>query len=435
MLERLLIDKIENRILVGTVMFLGIMLLVGWVAINENGRMTSFENQFEARAIERGAALFNTNCTSCHGVDGRGGFGVAPALNSPHLFGYDFFADVNREISTLESELSALAEEQGSVETAELEAEREALTEEAVDAETSEERFEEIQARLDEIATLLGEGGESTSSPEMVEIEAQLEALYQQRADIANQLQPAVDAGYPLELNDDGTIAEYEPSRLGQLEFASTIEDYLFTTLVHGRPGSGSIWPEAMVSWSQLGGGSLRTDQLNDIVAFIMNWDRGDAWTIDDALAVNQYGRLYGDLVDEAAENSTSEPAGPPLSETHPGIEYDTVQAIVADFATVTADATAGEAIYTSLGCGGCHSAGVVGPLTAGTGERVANERLTLGEFSGYTAQEYIVESIINPSAYSVSGYAGAMPGGYNEQLSLQDIADLVEYLETIPAP
>ena len=71
-LQRLLVERIDQRILVGILAFLGIIVLVGWIAINEGGRMQAFERQYSARSIERGAALFNTNCSPCHGVNGLG---------------------------------------------------------------------------------------------------------------------------------------------------------------------------------------------------------------------------------------------------------------------------------------------------------------------------------------------------------------------------
>ncbi|NOG52273.1 MAG: c-type cytochrome [Chloroflexi bacterium] len=117
---RMLIERIENRILVGTIAFVGIMVLVGWVAINENARMASFTRQYSARSIERGAELFAANCSTCHGTDGRGAQLRAPALNSPHLFGFDYLAQwddeidtLNREVETLEAEKLTLQDEPG----------------------------------------------------------------------------------------------------------------------------------------------------------------------------------------------------------------------------------------------------------------------------------------------------------------------------------
>jgi cytochrome c2 len=66
--------------------------LVGYVALNEGiipgqpGRMQHFEATFKGRSIEEGAILYQNNCTGCHGIQGRGIPGVAPALNSADLF-------------------------------------------------------------------------------------------------------------------------------------------------------------------------------------------------------------------------------------------------------------------------------------------------------------------------------------------------------------
>lgn len=77
---------LEQRQLLGTLVFFAIILIAGWVGVNEPERMQTFTAQYEGRSIERGAAIFNQNCSSCHGVDGRGLEGVAPALNTPEMF-------------------------------------------------------------------------------------------------------------------------------------------------------------------------------------------------------------------------------------------------------------------------------------------------------------------------------------------------------------
>ncbi len=78
--------SLEQRQLFGTLIFFAIILVAGWVGVNEPRRMQTFTTQYEGRSIERGAVIFNQNCSSCHGLDGRGLEGVAPALNSPALF-------------------------------------------------------------------------------------------------------------------------------------------------------------------------------------------------------------------------------------------------------------------------------------------------------------------------------------------------------------
>ena len=56
-LKRLLIDRIENRVLIGITIFLATMVLVGWVAINEPGRMASFDQVYMARSTEHVARI------------------------------------------------------------------------------------------------------------------------------------------------------------------------------------------------------------------------------------------------------------------------------------------------------------------------------------------------------------------------------------------
>ena len=85
----LFIKSIEGRILAGITMFVGMMILVGWVAINEEARMQSFVRQHTGRSIERGAELFASLCSECHGEEGYGADNRAPGLNNPHLFGFD----------------------------------------------------------------------------------------------------------------------------------------------------------------------------------------------------------------------------------------------------------------------------------------------------------------------------------------------------------
>ena len=77
---------IEQRALMGTLVFIAIILAVGWVALNEPRRMDIYTAQYEGRSIQRGASIFVTNCSSCHGARGEGIAGVAPALNTPEMF-------------------------------------------------------------------------------------------------------------------------------------------------------------------------------------------------------------------------------------------------------------------------------------------------------------------------------------------------------------
>ncbi len=95
-------------------------------------------------------------------------------------------------------------------------------------------------------------------------------------------MQPAIDKGY----NPDNF------SRLLNLSWSSSLHNFVFTTLVGGRPVSASYWPRPMSAWSQRANGPLRDDQVEDLTTFILNWDKGDNWTIDDLNAVNQFPKV-----------------------------------------------------------------------------------------------------------------------------------------------
>jgi mono/diheme cytochrome c family protein len=395
----MLIDKMENRILVGVVMFVGIMVLVGWIAINESARMESFEQQFLARSVERGAKLFAGNCSTCHGIDGRGISGRAPALNSPHFFGFDYTAEARSRLSALQSEQASL------------EAERLALASELASATST--RSQEINDRLAVIAERVGPEGLPV---EIAEAQAALDAVY-------NALLPATLVGYPsraqIEENPDWV------SRLGQSGWASTLDSYIVTTLVHGRAQTRFLWGgNAMVAWGQEGGGPWRMDQIHDVANYIQNWDKGSEWTIEDALAVNQYPIIArpGGGGGELAESAGSD-----------------VDAIVAAIADLTPDPERGKAVYDNvqpseraelLGCAGCHTGAVQAPATELTYQAWVDERSQLSQFEGYTFEKYVVESIVNPGAYIVPGYnAGVMPSNFATRVSVQDLADIVAYL------
>lgn len=389
---RMLVDRIENRILVGIVAFVGIMVLVGWVAINENARMASFTRQYNARSIERGAELFASRCTTCHGADGRGLTGQAPALNSPAFFGYDFLTLWDDEIDTLNREI------------AELDAEKLALQDELAAEGVTDRRREAIETRIAEIDAALAD-------PER---QFRIEELQFERQQQVDAMIAAVDIGYDPDV----------PSRLDQLGWVGTRESFILTTLIHGRPTSISYWPQPMASWSQRSGGPLRDDQLQDIVNYILNWDKGSDWTLEDLLAVRQFPIVPG----EGGGEPTADAVGSDVAAA-----IDAVSALVGDPAR-------GQLIYENrerseranrLGCSGCHYGGVQGPTYDGIWQRILDERLTDPALAGYTPEQYVIESILAPGGYVVSGWsAGQMPADFGQRMSAQDVADILEFIK-----
>jgi len=86
--------------------------------------------------------------------------------------------------------------------------------------------------------------------------------------------------------------------------------------------------------------------------------------------------------------------------------------------------------------CLACHAIEAdeerVGPSVAGLATesaKIINDSNYTGE--AQTAEAYILESIIDPEAYLTEGYAPVMSTNYGDQLSEQELADLVAYLMT----
>jgi mono/diheme cytochrome c family protein len=274
------------------------MIVLGFVAVTEPDRMTSFTRSYASRQVENGAAIFESNCARCHGADGKG-TGMAPALNAADLF--------------------------------------------------------------------------------------------------------------------NGT-------RLAEVGWAGTVEDYIRGAIAGGRPRASAIYadlgyPERMPTWGEQFGGPLRTDQVDGLVAYIMNW--------------------ASDYAGVAAEPTpTIVPVGTDITAALPA-----------------GDAASGEALAKSKGCAACHidlagtGAPLIGPAWLpsadpdgkGVGAR-AGERYTAADYTGNaaSAEQYLFESIVQPSVYIVAGdYKNAdgsskMPAIYGSQFDAQTTADIIAYLMTL---
>ena len=89
---------------------------------------------------------------------------------------------------------------------------------------------------------------------------------------------------------------------------------------------------------------------------------------------------------------------------------------------TAQGDPEAGKALFTSQGCGGCHTftpAGVKGTVAPDLDQALKGKDAA-----------FIRESIVDPNAEVAQGYAqGIMPGDYDQKLSDEQLADLVAFL------
>lgn len=88
-------------------------------------------------------------------------------------------------------------------------------------------------------------------------------------------------------------------------------------------------------------------------------------------------------------------------------------------------DPAEGEALFAS-NCAGCHGAEPgAGPPLSGMGARAEDAVEDL------SAAEYLHQSIVDPSAHIVEGYADIMPKDYEERFDEQQLNDLVAFLLT----
>jgi mono/diheme cytochrome c family protein len=275
------------QIILGTFSVAALVGVLAFVAVGETRRMAEFTAAYQARQIETGASLFENSCRPCHGPQGKGIEGVAPALNAVDLFNGD---------------------------------------------------------------------------------------------------------------------------RLKRIGYTGTVQDYIRGTIMAGRPvpSQGANYPQRMPTWGQRFGGPLRDDEIDSLVAFIMNWK-------DRALAEGQPPSTPAVLPGAVGTDITiSLPAG---------------------------DAANGQKLIEGpLGCVGCHILSATGPAwkpapgSPGIGER-ASSRITQSDYTGSakTPEQYLVESILIPRAFVVSGYEnGIMPENYGERLTAQDLADIVAYLQSL---
>lgn len=116
------------------------------------------------------------------------------------------------------------------------------------------------------------------------------------------------------------------------------------------------------------------------------------------------------------------------------------VEDILVELDEVNGDPLRGQLLYNGLepalggmplGCSGCHENEAIAPLTAGTWTRINDIRLKLPPFADYSHRQFTVESIVRPLDYISPDYAEVMPEFYGGQLTIQQLADLVAFLDS----
>jgi cytochrome c551/c552 len=90
-----------------------------------------------------------------------------------------------------------------------------------------------------------------------------------------------------------------------------------------------------------------------------------------------------------------------------------------------------GKAIFTTQGCGACHTYTPAGPEANGN---IGPDLDKLADYAKKVKQPvkvFTAQSIVNPNAYVQPGYPkNVMPKSYGS-LSAQDLKDLVDFLTT----
>ena len=201
---------------------------------------------------------------------------------------------------------------------------------------------------------------------------------------------------------------------LKAINYPNSLRNFVKIAIAAGRPDYTTYWANKgetysapMQTWSAFFGGPLRDDQIEQVTNYIMSWEA----TAGEAAPVVTFEKIGNDLTKEL-------PAG---------------------------DAARGKKLWDKAEnfasgkpapCSACHSLKpgetLVGPSLAGLGTRAATT------VSGQDAATYVRHAIQAPSEHLVTGgnFAAGdkslMPPNLGDDMSPQDLADLIAYLLTL---
>lgn len=215
------------------------------------------------------------------------------------------------------------------------------------------------------------------------------------------------------------TIRVVVPSeRLKQIEWTGSLEDYIIAVTEAGIPiRTSNVWDVTHPTFSERLGGPLRGDQIRNVASFIVNY------------GLNPLPNDQALLPPAPGEGMAPRPTPVPL----------------------TPEQEAGREVYLAKGCAACHAIrgvgaqGAIGPNLSKIGA-VAEERIASESYKtnlkdqppATTAAEYIRQSILHPNAYIVAQCpqgpcpAGVMPQNYEQQLTPEELNNLVDYLSSL---
>lgn len=215
------------------------------------------------------------------------------------------------------------------------------------------------------------------------------------------------------------SIRVIKPSeRLQQIQWPGTLESYIIAVTEPGIPiRTSNVWDVTHPTFSERLGGPLRGDQIRDVTNFIINY------------GLNPLPNDQALLPPAPGEGFAPRPTPVPL----------------------TPEQEAGKQVYLAAGCAACHAIrgvgaqGAIGPSLNRIGA-VAEERIASESYKNNlrdqppatTGAEYIKQSILHPNAYIVAQCpqgpcpANVMPQNYEQQLTPEELNNLVDYLNSL---
>jgi mono/diheme cytochrome c family protein len=189
-----------------------------------------------------------------------------------------------------------------------------------------------------------------------------------------------------------------DPSlRMEAMNWQGTKHAFINSTLSSGRPGT------KMPTWSQAFGGPLRDDQIEDATQFVLNFET--VALCETPIILYEWPDTYAGYAEEFPEG----------------------------------DAAHGEELFLTFGCTGCHG-NLQDEASATVGPFLGNIAETGGtRVEGLTAEEYVYQSILEPSAHIApecptgpcTGPPSLMPDNFPLRMSEnpQDLQDVMTFV------
>ena len=185
--------------------------------------------------------------------------------------------------------------------------------------------------------------------------------------------------------------------RMEAMNWEGSKDTFILSTISSGRPGT------EMPAWSDQFGAPLRNDQIMDLSKFILNWETEELC----AAPIDVF--EWPDSGEEFAEEFPD------------------------------SDAANGEQLFLTYGCTGCHG-NLEDEGSAAVGPWLGEIAETGSEYiDGYSAEDYVYESILDPNAFispecpnaPCSGPPGTMTDNFALRMgeNPQDLADLMSFL------